>query len=102
MAQGINELGYATLTVSNAAAGVSLTADASTTLPAKCKRAYITCRTDAVSWRADGTAPVAVTDHILAANDSLSFMSSNFRQVLEQILFIRDTNDATLQITYFD
>ena len=102
MAQGINVLAYATLTATNAAA-VTLVSDASVTLPGACNRAFITCRTAAVSWRADGTAPVAATDHVLAANDSISFTGANYRQLLEKIQFIGDTATAgVLQITYFD
>ena len=100
MAQGINVIDYATLTVG--ASAVTLVTDASPTLPAKCKRAYITCRANAVSWRADGTAPVAATDHIIAANDAISFTGANYRQLLEKIQFIQDSAGATLQITYFD
>lgn len=100
MAQGINVLDYATLTVGSSA--VTLVDDASVTLPAKCKRAFITCRTAAISWRADGTDPVASTDHILAAGDSVSFLNNNYRQLLENIAFIQDSAQATLQITYFD
>lgn len=101
MAQGINVIDYATLTVADSA--VTLVDDASVTLPDKCKRVFITCRTANVSWRADGTDPTAATDHLLAANDSLSLMNHNYRSVLEKITFIRDTGTSgVLQITYFD
>ena len=97
----IHVLDYATLTVSSAS--VSLASDAVPTLPANCNRAFISCRVFAVSWRPDGTDPVAVTDHVLAANDAISFTQFNYRQLLENIRFIADTATAgTLQITYFD
>jgi hypothetical protein len=100
MSQGINVVGYATLTVEDSV--VSL-ADASTSLPSECKRALITCRTGDVSWRADGTDPAAATDHLLGASKSVGFMKHNYRQLLENIKFIRDADTSgVLQITYFD
>ena len=101
MAQGMNTLDYAVLAVSNAAAGVGL-AGSTPAMPAAAKRAFITCETDAVRWRADGTAPTDTEGHVLAANDSISFTGANYRQLLENILFIRKTGDAALKITYFD
>jgi len=101
MAQGINVLDYATLAVSTSA--VTLVDDASPTLPAKCKRALITCETQIARWRADGTDPTATEGHAIAANDSISFTSSNYRQLLENIKFIQTAAGASaLKITYFD
>lgn len=98
--RGINILDYATLTVPTGV--VSLGSDASPTLPAQCKRAYITCETDAVRWRADGTDPASDEGHSLAATDSISFMAYDYRQLLEKIRFTRVTSDAKLKITYYD
>ena len=99
--QGINVLDYATLTA--AAAAVSLTADASPTLPAACKRVYITSEDAACRWRSDGTAPTADEGHLLLVNDSISFTGENYRSLLENIQFIADTATACkLKITYFD
>ena len=97
--QGINVLDYATLAVDGA---VTLVSDASPTLPAKCKRIYITSETDAVRWRADGTAPTATEGHVLAKDDSISFTGANYRQLLENIKFIKVTAAASLKLTYFD
>ena len=99
MPAGINVLDYATLAVDGA---VTLVDDASPTLPGQCKRVYITSETDAVRWRADGTAPSASEGHVLAVNDSISFTGANYRQLLENITFIKVTNAAALKITYFD
>ena len=101
MAQGINVIDYAVLAVG--ATAVDLIADGSPTLPSKAKRAFITCETAAVRWRADGTAPTADEGHLLAAADSISFTGANYRQLLEMIEFIADTATAgALKITYFD
>lgn len=96
----MNVLAYATLTVSSTA--VSLTSNASTTLPSQCKRAFISCETDSVRWRADGTAPTATEGHELLADDSISFTGGLFRPTLERVQFIKVTNDAKLKITYYD
>jgi len=97
--QGINVIDYATLAV--AASVVALT-DASPTLPATAKRMYITAETDAVRWRADGEDPTTSEGHVLAVNDSISFTGANYRQLLEKIRFIKQTNTAALKITYYD
>ena len=97
--QGINVLDFATLAVDGA---VTLVTNASPTLPSKCKRIYITSETDAVRWRADGTAPTSSEGHVLAKDDSISFTGANYRQLLESIIFIKVTTAATLKLTYFD
>lgn len=100
--QGINVIDYAVLAVADAAAGVGL-ADGTPTLPAKAKRAYITCETQAVRWRADGDAPTQTEGHTLAKDDSISFTGANYRQLLEKILFRQTSSGAgALKITYFD
>lgn len=93
--QAMNVLLYTVKSVSN-------TAVALPTIPAKAKRVYITSETDAVRWRADGTDPTAAVGHVLAKDDSISFTGANYRSLLENIRFIRVTNDASLKITYFD
>jgi len=100
MSVAINVLGHGTMSVSNVAK--NLTASMDVDLPAKCKRAFITVETDAVRWRADGTAPTATEGHVIAAADSISFTGGNYRQLLENIQFIRVTTDATVKVTYFD
>jgi len=99
--QGINVIDYAILAVSSLP--VDLITNGDPTLPGKAKRAYITCEDAAVRWRADGEAPDADEGHMLADGDSISFLSANFRQLLEKIEFIADTGtDGALKITYFD
>jgi hypothetical protein len=103
MAQGINVVGYDTMTVSNAGAGLPFSTGCTTTgLPDRAKRVFITSETDAVRWRADGTAPAANEGHYLAKDDSISFTGADYRQLLEKMLFIRVTNNATLKVTFFD
>ena len=98
--QGINTIDYAILAVSTAAVGLT---DATPTLPDKAKRAFITAETQAVRWRADGTAPTADEGHVLAADDSISFTGANYRQLLENIQFIATSaGDGALKITYFE
>jgi len=63
---------------------------------------YITCETDAVRWRADGTDPTTSEGHQLASGDSISFTGANYRQLLEKIRFSKVTNTAALKITYYD
>ncbi len=101
MPQATNVLDYATLAVSTSAVG--LVADASPVLPAACKRVYITCETQPVRWRADGTDPTSTTGHVLAKDDSISFTGADYRQLLEKIKFIATAlGDGALKITYFD
>lgn len=99
--QGINVIDYSTLAVSSSA--VDLIADGDPALPNQAKRAYITCETQQVRWRADGTAPSATEGHILGKDDSISFTGANYRQQLEKIEFIcTSSGDGKLKITYFD
>lgn len=99
--QGINVIDYSTLAVSSSA--VDLITDGSPTLPGKAKRAYITCETQKVRWRADGDPPSATEGHILGKDDSISFTGANWRQRLEKIEFIATSDgDGKLKITYFD
>lgn len=101
MVEGMNIIDYATLAVADSA--VTLVTNASPTLPAGAQRAYFTVETADIRWRADGTAPTADEGHILADGDSISFTGSNYRQLLENIQFIRDTSTSgALKITYFD
>ena len=102
---GLNVIDFATLTVSSTA--VSL-ADATPALTNNkiggktVRRIFVTCETDAVRWRADGTAPTSSVGHVMAAASSLSFTGANYKHLIANIQFIKVTNDATLSITYFD
>ena len=93
--QAMNVLLYAVKAVSS-------TAVALPTIPTSAKRVYITTETDAVRWRADGTAPTDSVGHLLPKDDSISFTGANYRSLLDNIKFIRVTTDASLKITYFD
>ncbi len=98
---GINCIDYATLTVSNTSVGL---ASASPALAAghTVKRAVISVETDAVRWRADGTAPTSAEGHLLNVGDYLNLVDADYTSFLSAIHFIRVTNDAALKITYFD
>ncbi len=99
--QGINVIDYATLAVSTGA--VDLIANGSPALPDQAKRVFITCETQPVRWRADGTAPSSTEGHVLGKDDSISFTGANYRQLLEKIEFIATSaGDGALKITYFD
>ena len=66
------------------------------------RRCLITSETDAVRWRADGTAPTATEGHVMAKDTSLSMTGANYSQWINSVQFIRVTNDAKLKITWFD
>ncbi len=104
-----NCVDYAALSVSSTA--VTLLTDASPTLPAGAKGALITVETDAVRWRADGTAPTASEGTYISALGSLTLDSwtagpqgqrNDWRSVLRAIQFIRVTNDAKVKVHFFD
>jgi len=97
--QAINIIDYAILSVAASIVGL---ANSTPALPSKAKRVYITTETDAIRWRADGTNPSTSEGHVLAVNDSISFTSANYRQLLEKIRFSKVTNTAALKITYYD
>jgi len=99
--RGRNCIAFATLTVSNAAGGITL-ASATPAISVKVKRAVITVETDQVRWRADGTAPSSTEGHLVNNGDTLQFMDANYESILRAISFIRVTADAKLKITYFD
>jgi len=101
---GINNVDYATLTVTNASIGLE---SGTPTLPTGARGAVITVETDQVRWRDDGTAPAADEGHLLNVGDVLTFDSwsvskQNWRQVLRAIRFHRVTADAKLKISYYD
>lgn len=102
---GLNVVDFATLTVSSTAVDLG---DASPALSAglvsskTVRRALMTVETDAIRWRADGTAPTASEGHKIAANGELSLTGANYKQLLGAIQFIAVSTDAALKITYFD
>ncbi len=101
----LNVIDFATLTVSSTAVGLDSASPAYSSGKVNGKtvrRIFLTVLTDAVTWRADGTAPTATVGHKIAADASLSLTGANYKQLLSQIKFIRVTTDATVHITYFD
>jgi len=95
----MNIIDYAVLSVAASIVGL---ADGTPALPGAAKRVYITCETDDVRWRADGTDPATDEGHVLAADDSISFTGANYRSLLEKIRFSKVSTTAALKITYFD
>lgn len=94
---GINIVGYESLAVSET------TAVGLASIPAKANRAFFTCETVSVRWRADGTDPTITEGHVLAKDDSISFTGANYRSMLQGIMFISTTTaDGVLKATYFD
>ena len=96
-----NPIDFATLAVSNTAVDLT-SATPSITAGPTVRRAFITCETDQVRWRADGTAPTSTVGHLLSTGEALQFIDANYKVFLREIQFIRVTTDATLAITYFD
>lgn len=82
-------LGYQQRTVSSSSVGF-------TTVPAGAEAAHITVETGAVRWRDDATAPTAAVGMPIAAGDSLWFEGD-----LAATRFIRQTVDATLNVTFY-
>lgn len=97
-----NLVDCATLTVSSSAVGLDDATPPLSDFGSKVKRVMISCNTDAVRYRADGTAPTATVGHPLAAAATLILMDSNYESVLQNLQFIRQSGDATLFISYFD
>ncbi len=60
--------------------------------------AFITVETDQVRFRTDGTAPDSTTGHLLNIGDVLILSSPND---VTKVKFIKVTNNATLQVSYY-
>ncbi len=89
MGEQLVNLGYQQLTVSNVAVGL--------TFPTGGDPHYALIRTTgAVRWRDDGTAPTAAIGVPMNANESLEYDGK-----LSKIKFIRQSVDATLDISYY-
>lgn len=99
---GVNEKDFTKVTVSNSA----------TTLvrPAGARGCLIEVQSNGVSYRMDGTAPVAAAGSSQTLNvgdrlnfDSWSYPGNNWASVLDKIQFIRTTgSDGILSIEWFD
>lgn len=103
--RGLNVIDFSLLTVSSTAVGFDSAVPAlvnGKVSDRTVRRVLITTETDAVRWRADGTAPTNLIGHVLAKDETLSFTGANYKQLISAIKFIRVTNDAYLKITWFD
>lgn len=60
--------------------------------------ALITVETDQVRFRTDGTAPDSTTGHLLNVGDVLVLSSPSD---VQRVKFIKVTNNATLQVSYY-
>ena len=58
--------------------------------------AYVTCETQAVRWRDDGTAPTASVGMPLAVNTAFAYDGD-----LSKIRFIQQTASAVLNVAYY-
>lgn len=61
-------------------------------------KAFITVESNSVRMRFDGTSPTASVGHLLANGDSVTIQGESN---VSKLKFIRVTNDATIQVTYF-
>ena len=91
----VRSIGHQQLTVSSAPVML--------TVPYLASRAAIVVQTDAVRWRADGTAPTASVGIPQAANSRIDLTDpmADYKELLGNLQFIRVTTDATLDIEYF-
>jgi len=101
----LNAIDYSTMTVSNAA--LTFASATPALIDGKVsgktvRRCLITTETDAVRWRADGTAPTDTEGHLIPTGTSISMTGANYKQWISKVQFIRVTNDAALKITWFD
>ena|SRR5438132_7979366 len=92
-----NQTGHQQLTVSNTA--VSLTPSPAGSRP---MHALIYVGTDAIRWRADGTAPTAAIGILVPAGGYIDWTDpqGNYLGLIARAQFIRVTTDATLDIAY--
>ena len=94
----VRVIDYATLSVTDTAAGLS---GASPAITANVTQAIITLETAQVRWRADGTAPTSSEGHLLEIADTLAFTGANWQHMLNTIQFIRTgSTSGALKITY--
>ena len=86
---------FETITVSSTAVGFT----SATYNPAagKAKRAQMTCETNAIRYRYDGTAPTTTVGHVLAAGGALSVLGD---PAIDNFRMIASGSDATCSVTY--
>lgn len=87
--RGEKSLGYQQITNLSAAVGL--------TVPAGANLALITCETQAVRWRDDGTDPTATVGYPLPTNAELQFTGEQ----LSRLKFIEQAASAKLNICYY-
>lgn len=93
----LNSIGHQQLTVSSTAVGLTKPTGK------RPRRAIITVQTDAVRWRADGVDPTSSVGNPQAANSRLDWTDpmADYSALIDNVKFIRVTNDAVLDIEYF-
>ncbi len=102
MGTGANIVSFSVVTVSTTANGL--------TIPDRANGLIIVTQGDKIRWRGDGTIPDSDTGVYTAVASKLTFDSwsaprKNWRSVMNNLRFIRDTastGDAKLIIHYFD
>lgn len=87
--QSYKALGYQQITSLSAAVGL--------TIPDGTVLALITCETQAVRWRDDGTDPTASIGYPLATATELQYAAAQ----LPELKFIEQAASATLNICYY-
>jgi hypothetical protein len=85
------------LTVTNAVAVTLTQSKLNPTGEVAATRVFITCETNAVRYRYDGTAPTTTIGHLFSAGDVLILEAGNN---LKNLQFIATGANATISITY--
>lgn len=83
---------YEAITISTVSVGFT-----AGTVGANNTHAAVTVETDQVRYRVDGTAPTSSEGHLLESGDTLLLDSQD---QLQNVRFIRVTNDATVRCSY--
>lgn len=89
--------GFETITVSNASIGFTSTL-AYPTGGINADMAVVDVATDAIRYRADGTAPTATVGNPVAASATFTVCGI---PAIKAVRFIRQTSDATLSVSYY-
>jgi len=95
--EALNSIGHQQLTVSSSAVGLTKPTGL------RPRRALINVQTNAIRWRADGTDPSATVGNPLAAGERLDWTDpmGDYSHLIDNIKFIRQSADATLDVEYF-
>lgn len=108
--QGINVIGYSSLTVSSqttpvtlASASPAMDVTAGTVGGRTVRRALMTIEDAPLRWRSDGSAASSTAGHEMAKTDILTLMDANYEELLKSIQFIATSSTtAYVRITFFD